>query len=94
VEENDKDDEFEEFVAELGSALEEYSGIDDNIATNMTIEQDWEENLVSSGVALHCLNELRVSVFHHQNPDLLCHIGQCTLAVEKASSKSMKQTKL
>ncbi len=90
------------------------------IATNMTIEQNWEENLVSSlcsseevlestdededssrstsvitpGVAMHYLNELRDFAIHHQNSELLNSIGQSALAVEKTSTQSMKQTKL
>ncbi len=42
-----EEDEFDEFIANYGMTKEEYSAMDDTIATNMTIEQNWEENLSS-----------------------------------------------
>ncbi len=95
---------------------EEYSAMDDTIATNMTIEQNWEENLsslcsseevlestdededssrstsvITPGIAMHYLNELRDFALHHQNSELLSSIGQSALAVEKTSTPSMKR---
>ncbi len=51
-------------------------------------------SVITPGVAMHYLNELRYFAIHHQNSELLNSTGQSALAVEKTSTQNMKQTKL
>ncbi len=60
-------DEFDEFIAKYGMTKEEYSAMDDTIATNMTIEQNWEENLSSL-----CSSEEVLETTDEDEAELLC----------------------
>ena len=47
-EEVEENDDLQGFVAELGMTWDEYCNFDETVATYVTIENNWEENLVAS----------------------------------------------